>query len=118
MSIYIKRKDGRDTVGIETAVSREETLATIAEAIDRNDWDYVENRIAAAGLPPTGSWEAAEVYSSRPEQGEWRMVGVVRLVPMAYGVDDRVERRIEVHVDGQVEPFVVAEEIEVPEGLR
>lgn len=118
MSIYIKRRDGRETVVIIARGDSRDARRQIAGSIDRKDWAYVENRIFAAGLPPTGSWEAAEVYSSRPEQGEGRLVGVVRLVPMAYGIDDRVERRIEVHLDGQDEPFVVAEEIEVPEGLR
>jgi hypothetical protein len=112
MSIYIKHRDGL-TTAITTEVSREETLAKIAAAIGERDWSYVEEQIAAYRTDQQYGWEAAKVYAPAGN-----LIAVIRLVPMAYGIDDRVERRIEVHLDGQDEPFVVAEAIEVPEVLR
>jgi hypothetical protein len=105
MSISVKHNAGSITE-IKTAISREETLATIAAAIGPSDWAYVEERIASASLPVSlGSWEAAQVYSGAG------MIGVVRLVPIAYGADDRAERLVEVHIAGEINPVVFSEEI-------
>ena len=109
MNIHIKHKDGRETK-IEAEVSREATLAKIAGAIDGNDWGYVEDRLAESGLP-AGSWEAAEVYG---EYGQG--IAVVRLAPLVdVGSRVRAERQIAIFVDGEVEPYVVAESIEIAE---
>lgn len=110
MSIYIKHKDGR-TTKIETEVSREATLAKIAEAIDGNDWGYVEDRLAECGLPAGSWWEAAEVYGAYG-QG----IAVIRIAPLIdVGSRVRAERQIAIYVDGEVEPYVVAESIEIAE---
>lgn len=112
MIIYIKRKDGR-TTGIEMEVSREATLAKIAESIDGNDWGYVEDRLATADVA-SGSWEAAEVYGDFGQP-----IAVIRLAPIVdVGSRLRAERQVQIYIDGEVEPYVFAESIEVPEGLR
>jgi len=119
--ILIKHADGR-TTEIETGVSREETLAKIAEAIDGNDWGYAEDRIAAMNLGIDGrSTEVAEIHSETPRPLGGTHIGVIRLAPyIEVGSRVRYEREIRIHLGGdslnnpsyvETESIAYAEEI-------
>lgn len=118
--IYIKHADGR-TTEIEAEVSREATLAKIVEAIDGNDWGYVEDRLAEMNLGPAAtSWEVAEIHTNsglRPSLSG-TMIGVIRLAPLVdVGSRVRAEREIRIYLPGDSmnDPsYVKTESIEMP----
>ena len=99
--ILIKHADGR-TTEIETEVSREATLAKIAEAIDGNDWGYAEDRIAEMNLGIDGrSYEVAEIHSETPRPLSGTHLGVIRLAPhIEVGSRVRYEREIRIYLGG------------------